>query len=165
MSKTAFLKHIALTGDIPRIRSAKKYKLNKTEFVTYYQEYLKMHSSITFQSMHTSKQNHLVVLMLHFSGQPIFYEQCYRYEKARGVMIDGIQQGEIPSFENVLSLGLKSEEFERAFIKWGKPNLAYTTLRQHYKSMQNAELLAIEECKNILNVSACRTRFPFFFGA
>jgi len=162
MSRIAFLKHISLTGDIPRVRSAKKYNLKKTEFITYYQDYLKMNAPITFESINIKQQNHLLVLMLHLSGQTIFYDQCYRYKKSKNEMIHGIQRGEIPCFENVLLVGLRSEEFEQAFIKWGIPNPAYIELKQHYKSMLDAELRAIEECKKILDVSKTQNPFSVF---
>jgi len=157
MSRLGFLRNIALTGDVPRVRTAMRYNLKQTEFITHYQEYLKMHGQITFETLTLQQQKHLVVLMLFFSNQTTFSDQCHRYKKAKNVMIHRIQNGEFPTFDNVLSVGLRFEEFERAFMKWGKPNNEYTTLKQHYQSMQNAEVLAIEECKKIFDLSAKQT--------
>ena len=158
--RNGFLENIALAGDISRVQSAIKYNLRKKEFEAYFQRYLRVHApSLTFASLTAKRQRHLIALMLHFAGKESVNNQAHRYEKMKLSIIEGLSRGRVPTVDQVLLVGLSSEEFEEAFIGDGSEA---ATLRQHYMQYARDREEAVKECEKLFDLSTVNHPFAKF---
>ena len=158
--RNGFLENISMSGDISRVQSAIKYSLKKKEFEHYFQRYLRVHApSLTFASLTAKRQRHLIALMLYFAGKQSVNIQAHRYEKMKLSIIEGLSRGLVPSWDQVLLVGLSSEEFEDAY-RGGTSEEA--TLRQHYMQYARDREDAVKECERLFDLSTVNHPFAKF---